>query len=78
MFSGIWGPLAWIIGIITTFLEYFKNAFNGLITILKSFPSIFGLVTSSVNYLPSLFATFLLISVAVSIIYVVVKFTAGG
>ena len=78
MFNGIWGPLAWIIGIISTFLDYFKNALHGLIAIIKSFPSIFGLVSSSVNYLPSLFATFLLISVAVSIIYVVVKFTAGG
>ena len=78
MFNGIWGPLAWIIGIITTFLDYFKSALNGLIAIIKSFPSIFNLVTSSINYLPSLFAIFLLISVAVSVIYVVVKFTAGG
>lgn len=72
------GWIAWFGGIIYTFLDFFKNALDGLINILKSFPSIFRLVTSSINYLPTLFATFLIISVAVSILYVVVKFAAGG
>lgn len=68
----------WLSSIITSVLDFFKSTVHGLGLMIKLFPKILNLTTSSIAYLPSIFATFITVTIIIYIVYLIIGRNAGG
>lgn len=70
-FSSIWDVLS-------TVLSFFKSIIDGITNILKMAPQVINLTTSGFGYLPSTLATFAVLTLTITIIYLIVGRNTGG
>ena len=68
----------WLQSIFNPLITFFQSFIHGFKVLFSSFPTIIRLVTSSVGYLPSLFAAFVGITLIILIVYIIVGRNAGG
>lgn len=68
----------WLSDIFTPILDFFKSTVHGLSLMVKMFPKIISLTTNSIAYLPSIFATFISISIIIYVVYLIIGRNAGG
>lgn len=68
----------WLVSVLQPIFKFFESAIHGFQTLFKSFPVISNIVSSVVGYLPTIFATFISISLIILIIYLIIGRTSGG
>lgn len=68
----------WIVNIVTTVFNFFGSVVSGLWNIAKSIPLVIDMLTSSIGYLPSTIAAFALITITISVVYLLVGRNTGG
>lgn len=70
-FGSIWD-------IIQSVLEFFKSLVSGLFTLLKLIPQLIATTTSAIGYLPSVIIVFATLTIAISVIFIVVGRETGS
>lgn len=68
----------WLSDVFNPFIAFFKSLIHGFRTVLEMFPLVKSIIYQSIGYLPSIFAVFITITVAVYIVYLIVGRNAGG
>lgn len=68
----------WLSDLFTPFIEFFKSTVHGLQLMINMFPKVLNLSSSAIGYLPSIFATFITISIIIYIVYLIIGRNAGG
>lgn len=63
--------------IIGSLLQFFSGVINGLMNLIKVLPQVLSAVSLGIGYIPSTFATFAFISIAIMIIYLIVGRNTG-
>lgn len=67
----------WLVDIIDPFIAFFKSLVHGLITLVTTVPKVFQLTTQAIGYVPSIFAVFITITIAVYVAYLIFNRQAG-
>lgn len=68
----------WLSDIFTPILDFFKSNIHGLTLMIQMFPKILQLASNSIAYIPSIFATFITITIIIYIVYLIIGRNAGG
>lgn len=63
--------------IINSIIRFITSVIDGIINIFRILPSIISVATNSLGYLPSMLAAFAAITIAVSVIYLIVGRNTG-
>lgn len=63
--------------IIGSLLQFFSGVVNGLMNLIKILPQVLSAVSLGIGYIPSTFATFAFISIAIMVIYLIVGRNTG-
>ena len=63
--------------IINSLIQFVTGVVNGLFSLIKMLPSILSVSSTAVGYLPSLFAAFAALTIAVCVIFLIVGRNVG-
>lgn len=66
------GAIRWIIVIFTSLVQILVKLLESVIALILLIPRTAAILTTSIGYLPTIIATFAILSVSISVIYLVV------
>lgn len=78
MFEFFSNAIAWFQDLIESIGSFFESFINGLLTIFRTLPVVLNFGTSSVARLPSILSVFAILTISISIIYIIVGRNTGG
>lgn len=78
MITAIQNFFNWIVDIFSTVITFLSHTIQGLISFFRMIPKVFHIVGTSISYIPEMFIAFVGITVAISIIYLIVGRQAGS
>lgn len=78
MFEFIVNTFTWIKDLVGTIGSFVKSLLDGLKTIFTTLPLVANFATNAIGRLPSIIAVFAVLTISISIIYIIVGRETGG
>lgn len=69
---------SWLQDFFLSVYHFIESFFTGLFNVLKSIPQILSFTTNAIGYLPSALTIFAILTVTISIVYLIVGRDTGG